>query len=243
MKSFKIILIALVASTFMLTACNDDHDTDLNPEEVIMSADEAAENVEAIMIVAIDDVESASKAMEETYTDEEGLVLLDCGAVIDTTWDISKSNANASANYTSDWALTVLCNNAGIPNGLQMNSDASGTYEGVLMSGNENGIGEYTMLGLLPNATTYDFNGIYSGSGSATSKKGRQATYSLDVIFEFTEVSFDKETYDLLSGTGTINLIATGQNVGPATFTGTATFNGDGTVTIEINGSSYTFEI
>ena len=242
MKTFKSIFFALSLLSFAMTSCNKEN-IEVDTESIVMTTDEAAENVEAMMVSAVDDVEEVAKMADESYETESGQWAIECGAMIDTTWTKSKSNGTASADYTSTWELTVLCNSFDIPNALAMKSNASGHYEGPLMSGDETGSGEYSLEGLLPNATTYDLMGTYAASGMATSKKGRLATYSLSLIIEFTDVSFDKETNELVSGEGTIELVATGQNMGPTTFSGTALFNGDGTVTVIINGKEYTFPI
>lgn len=242
MKTFKSIFFALTILSFALTSCNKEN-MDVDTEDVTMTTDEAAENVEMMMVTAIDDVEAMAYSAEEAYKTTGGEWAIDCGAVIDTTWTKSRTNGSASANYTSTWEMTVLCNNFNLPTGLALSSAANGNYEGPLVSGNESGAGEYSIEGLLPNATTYDLAGTYVANGSATMKKGRMVTYTLSLVLTISNASFDKETKKLVSGECTIELIATGQNVGPATFNGLAVFNGDGSVTVTINGKTYTFPI
>ncbi len=242
MKAFKIILFSLTVISFAFTSCNKDQDIIIEPEELSMTTDEAAENMEAMVVNSVDDAEDAAISVEENYKMGDTLSV-ECGAVIDTTWTRTYATANASADYTSTWALTVLCNDFSIPYGLQMNSDANGTYEGPLMSGTEAGKGQFTWTGLLPADDEYTMEGEYKATGEAVSKKGRETTYSLESNIAFTELVFDKENKELLSGNGTFTLTASADGGATATFNGTIVFHGGGSATITVNGKSYTFQI
>ena len=241
MKAFKIIFFSLIVTSFAISSCGKAEDINIEPEALSMTSDEAAENMQAMIVNSVDDAETVARSVEESNKVGDTLAI-DCSAVIDTTWERSYASGNASADYSSTWSVSVLCNNFSVPYALQMNSDANGNYDGPLMSGTETGTGQFTWSGLLPTADEYLLSGEYAATGTATSKKGRKTSYALDANITFTDLAFDKETNELLSGTGTYTLTASSDNR-TATFTGTIVFNGGGSVTITVNGESYTFQI
>ena len=243
MKSIKFFFFATALFSFALTSCQNDKDAEATPETQALTVDEAAENMQTIMVASVEEAEAAAEMTEEKYTGTEGQIEFECGAEVDTVFEASQSNGPIIATYMSDWKITLICDENDIPMNLLINTDAASTYEGPLVSGEGNGLGQYTLSGLLPIAENYEMMGTVSYSGTATSKKGRKETFNLETIIDFSDVIISKDPRYVLSGTATMTLIATAPNAGPATFTGSIVFNGDGTATLIINGNEYTFDL
>ena len=247
MKNAKVFFLALTLIPFLLSSCNRE-EIEVPSIERTLAPGEVALTVEAMVANTLEGSQSAAKSADE-YQLSGSQPELECGASIDTTLTIDtvftdpQGNEAASFQYTTGQVLTLVCDDHNLPQSLNLTSEASGSYDGVKMYGEETGSGQFSISGLLPNNTQYEVDGTYSATGSATTTQGQQATYTLEMSLEISDLVLDKETFEPESGQGTFVLTATGQNGKTYTFNGSILINADGTVTITINGKEFVLEI
>ena len=170
--------------------------------------------------------------------------LENCGVPGDTTLQKSNSGANASYNYTFGLEWLINCNDLGVPQNAEVDLSGDGTFSTNRWSGDEQASGTLTFTGLNPQATDYIVNGSYTLEGDVTGDLRRvDPTFSCTTTIALVNVTISKSTYKITGGSGTIQITGTNGQGNTRTLDGTLTFNGDGTVTVVVNGHSHTFPV
>jgi hypothetical protein len=239
MKSIQKNLMPLAVLFFALlttlASCRKD------PEEVIelLTESEAAEIIEdavatrtaGFTLPAID-----AAQIVETY-------LNSCNTPGDTSLQKSKSSGAATYNYTFDMDWLVACSDLGVPLSAQVGIAGAGTFGSPHWSGTDQTTGNLNFTGLSPQEINYVVSGDYNLTGNLTGSL-RRVTPSFDctLALELTNLTMDKNTYKITGGTGTAVVTASTANGQSKTLNGTLAFNGNGSVTVEVNGHEHTFQ-
>ncbi|MFQ5446815.1 MAG: hypothetical protein ACE5FF_07770 [Saprospiraceae bacterium] len=244
-NNIQFLVLFALSTVFTFTACQKDaEDTAPVQNNEVMSDKEAAATSDAIVSAATQEVvEFADSAADGFNAEEADNRVNYCDMTYDTTLTWSASYGTASGEYTSSWAWTVICNNLQVPIELDMTTQADGNFASLLVEGNMTSEGTYSLTGLLPTDASYVVNGTYTASGTISSKVRLQNTFTFEATLHINELSISKNNFTIESGGGDITLVATSSNGQSATVTGTLTFNGDGTATLEINGQTYTIHL
>lgn len=170
--------------------------------------------------------------------------LENCGVPGDTTLQKSNSGANAAYNYTFGLEWLIHCNDLGIPQDANVEVNGNGSFSTNRWSGNDLATGALTFTGLNPQATAYIVNGSYTLTGDLTGDLRRiDPTFNCTTTITLTDLSISKSTYNITGGAGTVQVTGANGQGNTRTLDGTLTFNGDGTVTVVVNGHSHTFQL
>ncbi len=170
-------------------------------------------------------------------------VALSCGVQKDSSLTKSSlSGATPSYNYSLKWTYLLTCNGL-IPNQLAFNFTGSSSYDGLRMSSTDNSTGGFTLTGLPATSSQYVFNASYARSGSQTSKIGNQKTFSSSLQIQSANLTVDKTSQQIVSGTATVSISGTSSSGNSFNFNGTITFLGGNKATLLLtSGTSYTIQ-
>ena len=170
-------------------------------------------------------------------------VALSCGVKKDST--ISKSSASGatpSYNYSLSWDYTLACTGI-VPSQLTFNFNGSSTYDGLRMSSDDKSTGGFVLTGLQPSATAYVLNTTYTRTGTQTSKIARKYTFTSNLSITSSNITVDKTTQKILSGTAVVSVSGTSSSGNKFSFNGTITFLGGNKATLVLNsGTSYAIQ-
>jgi len=164
---------------------------------------------------------------------------LSCGDTKnDTVTRASVSGAAIGYNYTSMYTFTLNCVNE-IPDNLAGSSTFSGTYSGPFISSTYTGNTTFTVTGLAPSVESYTLNGTYVRNGDFQSKKNtsNQGTHTVNITV--TNVTVSKSTKTITGGTATFSVSGNVPAKGSWSYSGTLTYNGDGTANLTLSGTVY----
>ncbi|MBV6442851.1 MAG: hypothetical protein EPGJADBJ_04577 [Saprospiraceae bacterium] len=229
-------LVLLASALAFLSSCRK------SAEDIaaLISESEAAEIVET----AVSD-RTAGMAMPTVEMAQMlGNYLENCGVPGDTTLQKSNSNAFASYNYTFGLEWLIHCNDLGIPLDASVEVSGNGSFSTTRWSGNDQASGSLAFTGLSPQEPAYLVNGAYTLTGDLTGDLRRiDPTFDCTTTIAIADLVISKDTYEITGGTGTVQVSGTNGQGNTRTLDGTLTFNGDGTVTVVVNGHSHTFQI
>lgn len=167
-------------------------------------------------------------------------VTLQCGVEKDSSITRSSgSGASPSYSYALNWNYLLNCSGA-VPSQLTFNFTGSSKYDAPRMSSDDKSTGGFVFAGLTPSASVYVLNTTYNRAGSQTSKIGREYSFNSNLTIKSADITVDKNSLKILSGTGTVAISGTSSSGKSFTFNGTLTFNGNNKATLILNsGASY----
>lgn len=213
-----------------------------NAEEImaLLSESEAAEIVETA--VAERSAGAAMPAVDMTKLVESWLE--NCGIPGDTTLQRAKTTGPVTYNYTFDLDWLVQCNNLNIPTSAAVNVAGNGSFSTQRWSGSDATTGELSLTGLNPQAPDYIVNGAYTLEGNITgSLRNGNPTLNCTTTLNLINLTIRKTDHHITGGSGTATVVATNGKGQSETLNATLVFNGDGTVTVSVNGHTHTFPI
>jgi hypothetical protein len=154
----------------------------------------------------------------------------------------SPAGATRTYSYNLKYNFTVSCTNNELSN-IASNVTYSGSFSGPDLSSTNSGSSIFTIASLSPTATDFIINGEYKRSGSFQSKVDttNHGNSSVDIVITNLEVT--KTGHKIVGGTATISITGDVPKKGSFTYTGTLVFNGNGTVTLTLNGTVYTINL
>ena len=233
-KNHLLILLAFTLSTVTLfTSCKKD------PEEIaaLLSESEAAEIAETAISERTAGATMPTVDMAKLIESSLG----NCGVPGDTSFQKNKAGA-VSYQYQYDLGWVVNCNNLNIPQNAVITVQGNGSFGTNRWDGTTEGDGNLTFTGLGLSDPHYIANGSYTINGNVTGdfrKVDPSLTCKTEVAL--TSLTISKTTYKITGGAGTLKITVTDGKGRTETVNGTLVFNGDGTVTVTINGHSHTF--
>jgi hypothetical protein len=226
----------LTATLFTMSACRK------SAEEVIalITESEAAEIIETA-------VAQRSAGLTMPTIDMAALVdqyLENCGTPGDTTILKSKNGGATTYNYTFNMNWLVNCNALGIPLDANTTVTGNGSFNSLHWNGSDATSGSLVFTGLNPSEPNYIANGSYSLQGDITGSLRRNTpTFNCKTDITVKDLTIRKSDYTITGGTGTAVVTANNGQGETTSLTSSLTFNGDGTVTVVINGQTHTFQL
>jgi hypothetical protein len=202
---------------------------------------------------AVTEADAAELATNAVVTSTGGLALqinssvavyktvtFTCGAQKDSS--ISKSSVSGAVpayNYSLKWSYLLNCSS----NQLTANFSGSSSYDGLRMSSTDNSTGSFILGGILPATAPYTLNTTYTRNGSQTSKIGRNNTFTSNLSITSTNVTVDKTTLQILSGTAAVSISGSSTSGKTFNFNGTLTYLGGNKATLVLNsGAAYAIQ-
>jgi hypothetical protein len=104
-------------------------------------------------------------------------------------------------------------------------------------------LGDFNVTGVEPVTTEFVYNGTYTRNGSMTSLVREENTFDYTLTMALSQVKQSKTTYQISSGSATINLTCTVSDGQTFVFSGTLTFNGSQNCTLVIGTKTLNFQI
>lgn len=238
LKSFG--LLALLALFAFTTSC--DRDNEETPDVVEISEDDAVDVIEGALTMdtegLVSEIENAAEVADK-YAEK---TLSPCGETFDSTFTVSQANAFIDASYTNTLEWTVFCNNAEIPVNLDFSRESQGSYETNRMESFDASSSLWNLDNLIL-GTAYVLNGDYSRSGSQTSKVRNENSLTSTVEMTVTNLSVDKGTRRIESGTADITVSGTSSTGHNFSFEAEVIFQGNGSAIVVVNGNSYEIDL
>jgi hypothetical protein len=167
---------------------------------------------------------------------------LSCGIKKDSTIvRSSAAGAVPSFNYSFAWDYTLACDGL-TPSDVTFNFAGSGTYSGPLMSANHTSTGQLVLSGF-GTSSTYLLTVNYTRNGTATSKIGKQYTFTSTLTIQSSNIAINKTTNEIVSGTATVTIAATSTSGKTFNFNGTINFLGGQKASLVLNsGATYSIQ-
>lgn len=241
MKNLKsitsLLLIALI--TLFLSSCSDDNES---IEETTISEEEAVEIIDD----TLDEETGGLNELIQSFVEELLTDILNndvCGNLYQSSYPFDYSGDLVTADYDVAWNYELLCNAYNVPESVSFNAISTGNYDSVRIDSNDNSDLNVTIAGLSPLDSYLTLNGNYTRDGSqqlTTVLNTRNLTSTLNL--DLTNVLIDTTSYQITSGTGDFTLSYTNLN-NTYFYTGNMVFNGNGNITIVINGLTYTIDL
>ena len=249
MKRITIIGIALIG--LALTSCNKEEDTATAETTQPTEADAVAIIEESLkkesggeakeIELMVQSLES--KLMPAGNGQGAGIAQgnLECNVPFDTTVTYTLSGS-ATGSYTHNWIFLLNCQ-GGLPISLNVNANYEGEFSGPNIEREVNGNRQRIWTGLQPFSSEFVLNGSSTRYGTRTHNIGAGNTFTWTLNRTVSDLTVDKATHQILSGTATVEgdlIVSNGNNY---EFDATVVFNGDGTATLTINGNEYIIEL
>jgi hypothetical protein len=225
----KLTLLAL-AFAVVSTSCNKDR---------WLNEDEAANEIEK-SLAANQGGLARELSLKAAYLNTD-FGILPCDETLTVTRDFSLVTDARTADFTYTWDITKECGvNATV---IAWSSVFNGTYDFPRIRGTVEGSRSWVLTNTGQEHAVWLLNGSSSRNGSHTAKVRRQRSFDSAIQTTFTDIEVDKATREWIGGSAVANIILTGENGGTFTAVANVTINPDRTVTVLINGSTYTFEL
>jgi hypothetical protein len=225
----------LLAGFLFFSACNNsDNETDspITDEDAV----EVIESAFTLGTQGLTDGILGAALIARLYSEKSGNNDY-CGVPFDSTLTIGINQPAVTANYSTTVAWTVNCNNVQIPQTIDFQRTASGSYE-TDRSSASNQISSSWTIGNLIGGNNWTFAGTYSSSGNFTSKVRDQRQWNNTFELTLSDIQVSKDFYSIVSGTGTFSLLLSDGDGNSRTFEGGIEFLGNAKATLTINGES-----
>ncbi|GLB51609.1 hypothetical protein NBRC110019_06480 [Neptunitalea chrysea] len=229
----------------MLASCSD------NDEGSGTSAEQEEAAAEAIMNAMSPEsggaVTKTDEAVEKASTIEEASKGMDepgisCGVVYADDATLSGTQGGVNYYVTASWNWMLSCTGFGIPETLEMGFASTREYTSTRMSSDDESDGNIKVSGIELLSDAYVVNSNVDNDGTQVFTLGNGYTLSSDISFTIVNLTYDKATMEIVSGTAEVNFSGVFNGASSATYSGTIEFLGNNEALLTMSsGSTYTF--
>jgi len=153
--------------------------------------------------------------------------------------DSSITSTGTNYNATLAWYWDVTCTNA-IPTAINFTASGNSNINTTKLDYTGNSAFNYVVTGLALQSSSYIFNGTITRNGNTTlTLLNNTKEYSSNLGFTLNNLSVNKSTYIIESGSATFILTGTIANGSTYSKNGSIVFNGNGSATITLGGNTY----
>lgn len=220
-------------------ACQDDDEpanSITSEEAAIIISSSLASNTSGVSFVS----NKSANVTEDLLADNASGRIAACG--LSQNLDLSgASPAGATTTYSYDlsYKFKLNCNTESQPSDVSVNLSYSGAFDGPKLAAEHSGIAELTVSGLEEAAVDFLLNGLYKRGGSFENKETLKSG-STNVEITLKDVTINKQTHQIISGTGSYLLTGTIPDKGDFNFTGDITFEGADAAELKVKGEKFT---
>jgi hypothetical protein len=230
MRKFSLLLLLAGFSAFFMVSCNNNND-DSNPPIYVFDVDAAAQYITTAFCINSGGInfhmENAARIADKLKS-----------GLFDSAFQLKKTDTALVIRYMYDvqYNANYVASN---PPKVQFTYTANGAFNSTFMSSDDTQNGNFTITGLDTASVHLVMNGTVTDGGNQHSDYYN----NLDFISQFTftpkNVEFDKQTFWITGGTGTIHINGFGPANIPFDFGGSITFTGLRIATLVLNGTTY----
>lgn len=236
MKNNSVFLILLFVTIGM--SCQEDNEpaNSITPEEAaVIISTSLASNTSGVSFVSGKSADVTSGLL----ADNAGGRVAACG--LSQNIDLSGSSpAGGATSYSYDFSYKFVlnCNAESQPSDVSVNLSYSGSFDMPRLAAEHSGIAELAVTGLEETATDFLLNGMYKRSGSFENREQLKSGSS-SVEFTLRDVTIDKQTHKIVSGTGTYSISGNVPDKGDFAYNGTIDFQGADLAELDIKGARF----
>ncbi|MEO7992733.1 MAG: hypothetical protein ABI663_24490 [Chryseolinea sp.] len=236
MKMKTITLFSLAASMVFFAACkNNDNDAAFVSEQdaaemIAASLSENSSGLTAVVEVSADG--------SNTAVDNSGGRVAVCGYTYNESFNRTSPVGSSTYNYDFSYGYVLTCS-ADAPLTLAVNVTFDGEFDGLRLSSNHSGAGNFEFAALDKDVTAFIVNGTYSQAGTFQSKIGNKNAGSSSTTITLSDVMVDKTNQQITSGAAAVSITGNVTGKTAFSFAATVTLTGNKTGTIEINNNTY----
>ena len=237
LKFARVLGLAVVATGMVvyISSCKKSSTSAATDTTAITESDAAELTTDAVLPSSGGIVSQTSNSLS-LYSNAK----LVCGATKDSViTKTSGSSAIPAYSYTLNWNYIVSCDGL-VPSQLVFTYTGNGTFDGLRMSSTHTATGGFTLTGLKTTDPVYLMNLSYTRKGTAISKIGNKNTFNSTIQIASTNITVDKTTDEIASGTATVSITTISSSGKTYSFNGNITFSGSKKAVIVLNsGASY----
>jgi hypothetical protein len=235
-KTFLLLCIVLAGLILSTGSCKKSNSGSSSAVDTVTTDDAANAVTQAVSPESAGMVAQTQTTVVIINTDD-----LACGEQKDTAF--SGQNATGAAvtysySYSASRLLTCSMNE---PSAFEFNFSGKAGYSATYIASSDSAGGQFSVTGLNPGTGDYVFNASYIRTGTQTSKVRNQLTFTSTIDIQSTNLTVDKSTQQITSGTATVSITGSASNGRSFSYSGTITFLGNKQATLVLgNGNTYT---
>lgn len=241
MKITKALLsLALAATVF---SCSKD---DKNETPAALTSAEMAEAISQAFTIQggglVSQTAVAFNILNANASSSEGRLADMCAQSYDTTFSGKNADTASVYKFTYDfkWNYSVYCDSSK-PSQLKFKYDGTSNYEGPRMTSEDKTTADVIVANLVKDSTFYVVSNSYTRTGTSQSLTGSKKAFKSTITINSSNMKLNKTTGQIVSGTATVRINGTFNNGGDVfQKTGQFTFSGNGSGSLELDGSKYT---
>ena len=219
--------------------CQDDDgpaNSITSEEAAVIVSSSLAANTSGLSFVS----SKAVDVTEDLLEDNAGGRVAACG--ISQNLDLSGASPDGAAitySYDFSYKFKLNCNTESEPSEVSVNLSYSGEFDAPKVAAEHSGVAELNVTGLEAATEEFLLNGLFKRGGSFENKEKAQSANS-NVEITLNDVTIEKGTHQILSGTGTFVLNGTVPSKGDFNYAGSITFLGADNAELDVNGNKFT---
>ena len=232
-------LLSLLAVFAVMTACDDDSkevSPEVSDEVSLLVATSVSSNTYGLNALIQQSVNLQQQAAGSTGGRSAYCDYTDTGEATVS----SEEGSPFVFSYSYAYDVAVNCSAIEVPTSLSVDFTYAGSFDGPKMTWTHEGTGDFEIS--LDGDQNLVYNGTYDRSGSYDLKERDNINGMSEVTLTLTDITVDPETKTIISGTGNYDISVVRSDT-QYTLRGSLTFNGDDTATLDLNGSSVTFNL
>jgi hypothetical protein len=230
----------LFLSMFVVAvACQDDDEPSnsiTSEEAAVIISSSLASNSSGVSFVS----GKAADVTEDLLANNSGGRVAACG--LSQNIDLSGSSpdgATTSYSYDFSYKFKLNCNTESEPSDVSVELSYSGAFDAPKLAAEHSGISELEVTGLEEATTDFLLDGLFKRSGSFENKEAvKSGSSSLEITLK--DVTIDKQSHQIISGTGTYVITGAVPDKGDFNYTGDITFQGADAAELSVNGDKFT---
>lgn len=225
----KMITVMLLAfAVFVTSSCKkDDPDT--------VTEEDAVDLMESTLSSEDDGFMATASNAARLATEQAGSCLSG-----DSTFTSAYSGTLRSYSFDAQWNWTVVCDQL-IPQTFTLSASTEGSYSGSRLDYSGQSTSSFVVSNIVSGDLTVDATASQSAAVTITARDNR--SFDSDVTVTLSDIILNRLTFEIQSGTGTVNVAATTGDGSSFEFAADIVFLGGGSATVTVNGNDYTISI
>jgi hypothetical protein len=234
MKNSMLLMLSLLVS-FSFGSCKKETEGDpetLDAEQVAEAIASSLSTSTTGMLLQVQDVAD--------YTAKVAAAPSFCSVSKDSSFTrTSQPGSTITYSYKFEYHYAQSCPNN--ERKIELHYLGAGQYHGPRMSSDDAASASFTITNI--HSGSYTFNGTYSRNGTQVSKVRNQNSFTSSLIVTFDQLSVDRSSRRVMSGTATVEFLGEGTNGRSFTYTGQLTFTGDQKANLKIGTRMFLLDL